>query len=378
MGILKRLRFLPPLLAAWLGAGALPAAAAGPQVPVLQVGGASSPSGSATARLVLDGHLEPVRQATVAAQIGGNVVQLAVKAGDKVRSGQLLARVDERDTQAGLQRSEASLAQAEAVARNARVHLDRTRELRAQGFVSQAALDAAETDARAAQAGVQQAQSGRTQAQLARNHAQLTAPFDGIVLATHVDTGDLAAPGRAVVTVYAPGALRAVVQVPASRLAQARQARQVEVELPDGRRVKPARVTELALADPVAQTVEWRLDLPNTRDGTWRPGLAVRVHFLGASVPPSSTATATPAAEEPARAASWRLPAAAVLRRGELTAVYVAQGQAFTLRAVRLGADLGAAGIEVVAGLRAGERIATDALRAGLAGASPASPEGRP
>ncbi len=382
MGILRHLRFLSTLLGACLAVHAAPATANGPQVPVLEVGGPALLPGPTTGRLTLDGHLEPLRQATVAAQIAGNVVQLAVKAGDRVRAGQLLARVDERDTQAGLQRSEAALAQAEAHARNARTHLERTRELRVQGFVSQAALDAAETDARAAQAGVLQAQSGRTQAQLARGYAQLTAPFEGIVLATHLDMGDLAAPGRPVVTVYAPGALRAVAQVPASRLALARSARQLEVELPDGRRVQPTRVVELAVADPVSQTVEWRLDLPAVRDTAWRPGSAVRVHFLGASgTAPGSASlpgTASAAAAHAPAAGPWRVPASAVLRRGELTAVYVAQEQAFALRAVRLGADLGAAGIEVVAGLRAGERIATDALRAGLAGATPQPSQGRP
>ncbi|QLQ00032.1 MAG: hypothetical protein HZY78_07340 [Burkholderiaceae bacterium] len=67
------------------------------------------------------------------------------------------------------------------------------------------------------------------------------------------------------------------------------------------------------------------------------------------------------------------MPASAVLRRGELTAVYVAQGQGFVLKTVRLGADHGAAGVEVLAGLGADDRVATDPVRAGLAGAQPAA-----
>lgn len=340
-----------------LGAGP---AAAGPVVPVITV--AAEAAAPRERLFVLDGHLEPLRQATVAAQLQGNVTLLAVKAGDRVRAGQLIAQIDERDAQAGLQRSEAALAQAEAEDRNARLHLDRTRELRAQGFVSQAALDLAETQWKATQAGVQQARAGRSQAQVSRSHARLTAPFDGVVLATHVDAGDLAAPGRGVATVYAPGALRAVAQVPVSRAAWARVATRIEVELPDGRRVVPARRAELSTADPVSQTVEWRLDLPTAVTPGLRPGQTVRVQFSG--VP-------DPAGAAPASAA-LRIPARAVLRRGELTAVYVAKGPAFSLRVVRLGADQGSAGVEVLAGLRAGERIAADALQAGLAGARPA------
>ena len=63
------------------------------------------------------------------------------------------------------------------------------------------------------------------------------------------------------------------------------------------------------------------------------------------------------------------VPAAAVLRRGELTAVYVAGDKGFVLRAVRLGADHGADGVEVLAGLSAGDRVALDPVKAGLAGA---------
>jgi hypothetical protein len=67
------------------------------------------------------------------------------------------------------------------------------------------------------------------------------------------------------------------------------------------------------------------------------------------------------------------VPREAVLRRGELTAVYVAQAQGFVLRAVRLGADQGEAGYEVLSGVRSGDRVALDPVRAGLAGAQPSA-----
>jgi len=65
------------------------------------------------------------------------------------------------------------------------------------------------------------------------------------------------------------------------------------------------------------------------------------------------------------------VPASAVLRRGELTAVYAVSGQGFVLKAVRLGADHGATGVEVLAGLTDTDRVALDPVRAGLAGAQP-------
>jgi RND family efflux transporter MFP subunit len=323
-------------------------------VPTLRV----QPGGTAAA-FVLDGAVQATRQSTLAAQVQGNVTVLAVKAGDRVRSGQLIARIDERDAQAGLLRAQAGVAEARAQARNARLIAQRTAELRAQGFVSQAALDVAETTAQAAQSGLKQAEAAQMQAALARGFAAVTAPFDAVVLATHLDAGDLAAPGRAVATVYAPGAMRAVVQVPSSRANWARDARQVQVLLPDGRAVDPVARTVLPSADPVAQTVEWRLDLPAAALAGLLPGQSVQVRFAAA---PAAGGGAAPLV----------VPPAAVLRRGELTAVYVVQGERFVLRAVRVGDERGAAaGVEVLAGLKDGERIAADAVKAGLGEAVP-------
>ncbi len=306
--------------------------------------------------LLLDGSLQALRQSTLAAQTAGNVVELAVKAGDRVRAGQLIARIDERSTTAGLAAADAALAQAQAVLANASAQARRTRELQQQGFVSGAALDDSESQLRAARAGQAQAQALRAQAVLARGFATVQAPFDGLVLETLVETGDLATPGRALATLYAPGRLRAVVQLPASRSALARAASSVQVQLPDGRWVLPASRTELPVADPVAQTVEWRFDLAPGTAGV--PGQSVRVRFSG---PAAAGSASRPL-----------LPAAALLQRDELSAVYVVQDGRFILRPVRLGASLGAAGVELLAGLKPGERYAVDAVRAGLAGATPA------
>ena len=340
------------LAAALLVAGAARAAEP-PKVPTAAVEGAG-----ATAGFELEGSLQAVQQSTVAAQVPGNVLVLAVKAGDRVRSGQLLARIDDREAQAGLAQRDAAIAQVDAELRNARIAAERARELRGQGFVSQAAVDAAETQLKATQAALAQAQAARSLAALARGHATVTAPFDAVVLATHLEAGDLAAPGRPIATLYAPGRLRAVVQLPASRSAAARAAEQVEVQLPDGRLVAPAARTELPGADPVAQTVEWRFALADAVAASTAlvPGQAVRVRFSG-------TATATPTPR-------LSVPAAAVLRRGELSAVYAVQDAQFVLKPVRLGAAQGER-IEVLAGLKAGERVALDPVRAGLAGATP-------
>jgi len=330
---------------------ALPVRAGAPQPPAVPV--ITVQPGTIGVALELDGTLQAVRQSVVAAQTAGNVVQLAERAGDAVRAGQVLARIDERDVRAGLARSEAALAQSQAELANARAQYERSQRLRAQGFISEAALDVAETQWRAAQAGQQQAQAGRSQAALAHSFATVVAPYDGLVLATHVEAGDLAAPGRPVATVYAPQPIRAVAYVPASQQAVARAAQRIQVRLPSGAWVGPTATVALPGADPVSQTVEFRLELPQAAVAGAMPGQSVRVRFGGGSQQ------------------RLTIPSASVLRRGELTAVYVAREQRFVLQAVRVGAEHGEAGLAVLAGLKGGERIALDPVRAGLAGAVP-------
>jgi RND family efflux transporter MFP subunit len=344
---------LPVLLVALIALAAAGARGETPPPAVPTVTVAAAASGSV---LDLDAVLQPLRQATLTAQVGGNVTALRVQAGDKVKRGQPLVKLDDRDARAGLARGEAGVAQAEAELLNASTALARQRDLQKSGFVSQAAVDSADTQFRAAQAGAQQARAARTQAALAQGFAELAAPFDAVVLATHVETGDLALPGRALVTVYEPGRLRAVVQVPASRAAAAAGARQVQVQLADGRTLTPTGSELLPTADPVAQTVEWRLEL-TAEAASARPGQTARVLARGAA-----------AGSNPRPG----LPATAVLRRGELTAVYVAQGSGFVLRAVRVGPAAGGQ-VEVLAGVAAGERVALDPVRAGLQGATPAA-----
>ncbi|MFT3857220.1 MAG: efflux RND transporter periplasmic adaptor subunit [Aquabacterium sp.] len=317
-----------------------------------------------------EARIEATRQSTVAAQVPGNLTALLVKAGDAVKAGQALARIDAREAQATLNRGEAEVAQAQAQLTHARLQWERTRSLKSDGFVSAAALDSAQAQLQAAQAAVAAAQAARSQAALAQSFTTVTAPFEGKVLATHAEVGDLAAPGRPILTLYAPQPLRAVVQIPASQAEAVRSAQSIEVSLPQAAGlssasavaawVKPTRIVSLPGADPVSQTVEWRLDLPAVNA---LPGQTTRVRFAG--MPRQASAQAT----------GWTVPAAAIAQRGELTGVYVVREGRFVLQAVRTGPMTeGSTQARLLSGVRPGDVIATDAIRAGLADAKPAQP----
>ena len=315
---------------------------------------------AATSGYVLDGVVQAVKQSTVAAQTTGRIASFTVKAGDKVRAGQVLATIDDREAQVGSQRAQAQVNQADAELRNAQAQMERTRNLQAQGFVSKAALDTADAQYQSAKAQRDQAAASTRQSALAQGYTRVTAPMDGWVLQTFAQAGDLAVPGSPLLVVYAPQPLRAVVQVPASRTQAVRQAKQTTVLVDEGtgnaQSIVPVGRLEVPSSDPVSQTTEWRMDLPAKEAMNLLPGQQVRVNF---------------AVEGAGSSASLVVPAAAVVRRGELRAVYVVSGKGFALRAVRLGRDLGAQGIEVLSGLRTGDVVATDPLRAAQSDAAP-------
>ncbi len=305
-----------------------------------------------------DGTLQPVRQSTLAAQTQARVLAVKVHAGDRVRAGQVLVSLDNREAAAGVSQANAQEAQVQAALDEARASNARSKRLLQQGFISQAAMDAADAQLRQTEAQRSQAGAGSTLRQLANSYATLVAPYDGVVTAVMVEQGELAAPGRPLVELHGSERLRAVAYVPASvALALGAQPR-VTLVLPApvgtiARRLEEVVGTVVPSADPSSATVELRVDLPTDESRRFLPGQRIKIHTSGASE------------------SMLVIPRVTLLMRGELQAVYVAAPERFVLRAVRLGRDLGER-VEVLAGLREGEKIATDPVRAGLSHARPA------
>ncbi|MFC5772183.1 efflux RND transporter periplasmic adaptor subunit [Thauera sinica] len=340
---------IPPFLVALLGSAAFAAQA---DVPVVRI--EAHPVMRAQPA---EATIEAVRQSVLAAQVAGRVVELAVDAGDAVRRGQVLMRIDAAEAAAAVAGADAGVARAEADLINARAEYERARSLVERRFVSQSALDQARTRFDAAEAQLRAARAGRGQAATVQGYTTIASPLDGLVAARHIERGEMAQPGRVLLTVYDPTAMRALVDLPQQRIAElgGAAALRARIELPDrGRSIDAAAVTVLPAADARTHTVRVRVDLPaGTQDVL--PGSFARVHFHSAD---ASTQTAP-----------VMVPPAAVLRRGELTAVYVVDGRGgFTLRQVRIGQAVGPQGeVEVLAGLAGGESVAVDPVRAGIA-----------
>ena len=208
--MLKTIVLCVALTAAGVAAAADAAAAAAPL--------ATAPvraSGAAEGR-TFDAVVEAVRQTVVSAQVAGAVTALDVKAGDAVKAGQVLARIDARAADQTAASSEAQVRSAQAMQDVARKDYERQQQLFKKDYISQAALERAESQYKATQA---QAAALLSQAGAARTQSGfyvVRAPYAGVVAEVPVAVGDMAMPGRALATLYEPGALRVTAAVPQS------------------------------------------------------------------------------------------------------------------------------------------------------------------
>lgn len=277
--------------------------------------------------------IEATKQATVATQVAGRIVDVRVEAGQRVSKGQVLMRIDAREAAESVAAAKAQLMQAEA-------NYQRTLNLFKQKFVSQAALDAAEAQLKSARAQAGAAGAGAS-------HATVTAPITGIVAQRHAELGDLAMPGKPLVTVFDPHGLRAVASIPQYKLKEAQAAASARVELTESRRwLDGVRIEILPTIDAQSHTATARVYLP--QEAGVLPGMAARVHFV--------TGTTQ----------KLTVPPQAILRRGEISAVYVLKDGKPVLRQVRLGEPVADGELEVLSGLAAGEVISLDPVKTGI------------
>lgn len=305
----------------------------------------------AVGTVTVDGKVEAERQAVIATQTAGRILERLVEAGDHVSKGQLLLRIDDRETRQQETAYVAQLAAAEAQLAQAKLDRDRNAAMLQKKLIGQAAYDQSETVYRAALAEVNAQRASTELSQTQRSFTQVVSPYDGLVAAVSANVGDLAMPGKPVMTVYDPTAFRVFANLSVSVLSRWQRKEPMKVNLAsitgagDAREVVPTQVVVLPQTDPVAQQVMVRLDLPlglpNLLPGT----------FVKVQVPVLSDARLL-------------VPAAAVLRRGEMTAVYVVRDALPPqLRQVRLGKALGDQ-VEVLAGVEAGEQVALDPIAA--------------
>jgi multidrug efflux pump subunit AcrA (membrane-fusion protein) len=305
--------------------------------------------------------------ALVASRVMAPIVDMRVKAGDRVHRGDVLVTLDARDLRANDARAQAAtLSAAESVraaeadvratasaAQLAHLTHDRVATLQAKRSATTeeldqavAALSAAEAQQAAAQARLSAATAGHDAAKAAADaaavtatYATLTAPFDGIVTERSAEPGSMAAPGSPLLTLEDPTTYRLEARLDETRAAQVSLGRDATIQLDDRDASMTGRVVEIARVDPTSHTFLVKLELPGGM--TARSGQFGRATFAG-----------------PSRRA-LTIPASALIRRGQLTFVFVlGSDERAHLQPVSIGAMAGDR-VEVFAGVRESDRIVT-------------------
>jgi RND family efflux transporter MFP subunit len=292
----------------------------------------------------LDGVLEAVNQGTVAAQTAGRVEAIYYDVNDFVPAGAVIIRLRAAEQRAGLAAAEAQLREAVARETEAETRYGRISDMYARKVVPRATLDSATADRAAAVARLNAARAALASAREGVSYTEIRAPYAGVVTKRLVEVGETVAPGTPLMSGLSLQYLRVSVDIPQSIVDQVRRIRQAAIYV-DGRRIAATKVVIFPEASAPSSTFRARLDLPENATDLY-PGMFVKVGFV--------TGTSQ----------RLLLPASAIVRRSEVTAVYiVASTGEVSMRQVRVGDRFGGE-VEILSGLQSGERVALDPLAA--------------
>lgn len=296
---------------------------------------------------VWDGVVEAVNQATISAQTSGRVIELPYDVNDTVDEGAVIVRFTDVEQKSAKSRAQSQIASAQAVYDEAQASFKRISEIYERKLVSKAELDKERARRDAAKAALDTARAQLSEIGQQMDYTVVRAPYSGIVTERHVQIGESVVPGQPLMTGVSLKDLRVSVQVPQSAIAPIRTMQAADVILVGNgkQRVSASKVTIFPYADPATHTFTVRLELPGDNTGLF-PGMTVKAAFATGDVQ------------------RLLVPANALVERGELQGVYVVDGTNVRLRQVRSGHHFGDM-IEILAGLEAGERYATNPVAAG-------------
>lgn len=300
---------------------------------------------------VFDGTVEAVNQTTVSAQTTGRVLEVLYDVDDYVEKGEVIVRLRDTEQRAQVDKARAALEEARARFQQAGSEFARVRELYQKKLVSKSKFEQARAERDAAKARLQAAEAALDSAEEQLERTRIRAPYSGIVTQRHVQVGEVVQPGTPVMSGVSLERLRVRVAVPQRVINAIRKYRKARVLVPDEagrpRSIPAERLTFFPYAHGQTNTFDVRVELPENVKGLF-PGMFVKVAFVTG---------------EQKRLV---IPARAVVYRSEVRGVYVVDEQGgIHFRAVRPGRITPDGKIVILAGLRPGERVALDPIKAG-------------
>jgi RND family efflux transporter MFP subunit len=263
----------------------------GPRMPMTVELGAVT-RGDLAAHLTVVGNLIGEQTVDVAPKIGGRLAAVSVQLGDRVRRGQAIAKIEDREiveqvrqAEASLEVSKATIRQREADLKVAEVNFDRSKNLYGRQLLSKQSLDDAESRylAALAQLDLAKAQQSQTEARLEElrinlQNTSVVAPVDGFVGKRNVDPGAMVSSNTAIVSVVDIARLRLVANVIEKdlRMVNTGDPAEVEVDAYPGDKFRGRLARVAPVLDPATRTAAMEIEVGNP-DYRLKPGMYARV-----------------------------------------------------------------------------------------------------
>lgn len=282
---------------------------------------------------VLDAVVEAVHQATISAQTSGRVVKINADVDDAVTKGDILVQFRNKEQMASYNVAKAAFDEAES-------EYKRIKDIYSKKLVSKMALDKASARFKSDKARLAQASE-------ALENTIVRAPYSGIVVKRHIEIGELAKPGRELMTGISLELLRANVALPQDLVNVVRKQNKATAILKTGQRLPVSKITVSPYADTKNHTFQMRAELPKG-DFSIYPGMFIKIAIVSGVKK------------------SLLVPASSVAMRSEVSAVYVKdRNKQLSFRQVRLGAFIPASNsYEILAGLENNEKVMLDPVAA--------------
>jgi RND family efflux transporter MFP subunit len=290
------------------------------------------------------GTVQPEQIASVTSRVVADIVEMRAAAGQRVRAGDVLVVLDGRDLRHRVEQAQDAVTSAEATTAQARSDYNRDEPLFDQQVISPYDFGHTQTNLKTAEANLHRLQQAQQEAEVNLSYTEVRSPFSGVVVDKLANVGDLAAPGRPLLTMYREGRLWLEASVPEDLVGGVRLGQPLAFRIDALNRQATGRVVEIVPAsDPASRTVTVRVHLEDVTDVL--PGMFGRVRIP----------------TRPERVLA--VPSSAVVRAGQLTMVEVVRDGQVERRTVQLGRTIGDR-FEVLSGLAPGEAVV---LRAGSA-----------
>lgn len=274
----------------------------------------------------------------VAAQIQARIQAIHVKSGDHIKPGQLLITLDDQSLKARSAQAAGNLSAVDARLQNARAHFTRTQGLYNKDSATLAELESAKADYDSLKAQLAAARQALNETQNVADYSRIKSSFAAQVIDRYAEPGDIALPGKTLLSLYDPSSLRFEAHVREAVAVGLHSGQVLQAHIDSLNQSLPVTIAEIVPAvEPAARSV-----LIKTRaeqQAGLFPGLFARLRI--------------PQGEEQVLA----IPESYLQHAGQLDSVWLLQDGQIVRRFVRLGQRYPDGRIKIIAGLQAGDQI---------------------